>query len=49
MGQFWESGEDRGEIFSEMGRDLRAKAWILVMAGEAVRVLRMWEPWDWVG
>lgn len=39
-----ESGEDKGWIFSEMVRDLRAKAWMWWIWGEAVRVLRMLEP-----
>ena len=39
-----ESGEDRGWIFSESVRDLRAKAWMWWIWGEAVRVLRMLEP-----
>lgn len=44
MGQVLESGEDRGWIFSERVRDLRAKAWMWWIWGEAVRVLRMLEP-----
>ena len=40
-----ESGEDRGWIFSETVRGLRAKAWMWWIWGEAVRVLRMLEPW----
>lgn len=39
-----ESGEDKGWIFSERVRDLRAKAWMWWIWGEAVRVLRMLEP-----
>jgi hypothetical protein len=39
-----ESGEDKGWIFSERVRDLRAKAWMWWTWGEAVRVLRMLEP-----
>lgn len=44
-GQFLESGEERGWIFSESVRDLRANAWMWWTCGEAVRVLRMLEPW----
>ena len=39
-----ESGEDKGWIFSERVRGLRAKAWMWWIWGEAVRVLRMLEP-----
>jgi len=44
VGQVLESGEERGWIFSERVRGLRAKAWMWWIWGEAVRVLRMWEP-----
>jgi hypothetical protein len=43
-GHDFESGDERGWIFSEMVRALRAKAWMWWTRGEAVRVLRMLEP-----